>query len=288
LDGSVDVRRLVVRYALAGVPICAIDLEAAAELILAVGSRELPSRFHFSSAKDIVEAASDPRFRQVLNAADFVLPDGMPLAWIGRSRGYRVDRVSGPDAMLAVLDRGRGRGARHYFYGGVQGVAHRLADAVVGRLPGLAIAGYETPPFRPLTAEESEATIGRINAARPTHVWVGMSSPKQDYWIAAHVDKLRCGAVLSVGAAFDFLAGTRRRAPQWMQKSGTEWFYRLLSEPRRLGRRYTVTNSRFLAIVAREIGARPKAISPRLLLRAERAAPEDAEPLEVAVREPPL
>jgi N-acetylglucosaminyldiphosphoundecaprenol N-acetyl-beta-D-mannosaminyltransferase len=95
--------------------------------------------------------------------------------------------------------------------------------------------------------------VERINAARPTHLWVGISSPKQDFWIAQHSDLLRCGAVLGVGAAFDFHSGTRRRAPQWMQKSGTEWFFRLLSEPRRLGRRYTVTNSRFLAIVAREL-----------------------------------
>jgi N-acetylglucosaminyldiphosphoundecaprenol N-acetyl-beta-D-mannosaminyltransferase len=241
------------RYTLGGIPICAMDLNAAVELVIGAGFRDRPSRFHFSSAKDIVEAASNPRFMRILNEADFVMPDGVPLVWFGRLRGHDAARVCGPDAMLAVLERGRDRGARHFFYGGGPGVAARLAATLTRRMPDLRVAGYETPPFRALTSAESAATVRRINATRPTHVWVGISSPKQDFWIANHADRLECGAVLGVGAAFDFHSGTRRRAPRWMQKSGTEWSFRLLSEPRRLGWRYTVTNSRFLAIIVREL-----------------------------------
>jgi N-acetylglucosaminyldiphosphoundecaprenol N-acetyl-beta-D-mannosaminyltransferase len=287
LDESREAGRPIARYAFGGIAICAADLPSAVELIIATGSGDRPSRFHFSSAKDIVGAAADPTFMHILNSADYVLPDGMPLAWFGRSRGYRVDRVCGPDAMLAVLDRGRDRAARHFFYGGGPDVAARLATALTRRLPGLVIAGYETPPFRPLTPDESEATVERINAAAPTHVWVGLSSPKQDFWMAAHADRLRCGAVLGVGAAFDFHAGMRRRAPRWMQKSGTEWFFRLLSEPRRLGRRYTVTNSRFLAILARELISSRRPISESPVRRPEPPLRADAKAHEEALREYP-
>jgi N-acetylglucosaminyldiphosphoundecaprenol N-acetyl-beta-D-mannosaminyltransferase len=248
-----DSRSEVVRYTLGGIPICAMDLNAAVDLVIGAGFRDRPSRFHFSSAKDVVEAASNPRFRRILNEADFVLPDGVPLAWFGRVRGQHAARVCGPDTMLAVLQRGRTHGARHFFYGGGPGVAARLSATLTRRMPDLCVVGYETPPFRPLTSAESAATVRRINATRPTHVWVGISSPKQDFWMADHADQLQCGALLGVGAAFDFHSGTRRRAPRWMQRSGTEWCFRLLSEPRRLARRYTVTNSRFIAIAAREL-----------------------------------
>jgi N-acetylglucosaminyldiphosphoundecaprenol N-acetyl-beta-D-mannosaminyltransferase len=247
----------IVRYALGGIPICAMTADAAIDLIVTPESGKAPVTFHFSSAKDIVEAASDANFMQILNCASFVLPDGMPLAWYGRLHGHRVQRISGTDTMLAVLDRGRDSSARHYFYGGAPGVSARLAQVLERRLPGLTVVGHESPPFRPLTPDESAAVVARMNAAGATHVWVGIGSPKQDFWIAKHSPMLRCGAVLSVGAAFDYLAGTRRRAPRLMQKTGTEWFYRLLSEPRRLGRRYTVTNARFLAIVAHDL------VSPR-------------------------
>ena len=153
--------------------------------------------------------------------------------------------------------------SRHYFYGGGPGVSARLAAALQRRLPGLTVVGQETPPFRPLTPDESTVTVARINATRATHVWVGIGSPKQDVWIAQHAAALRCGAVLGVGAAFDYLAGIRPRAPRWMQNSGTEWFYRLISEPRRLGRRYTATNFQFLAIVARDLRSDRFAIRAR-------------------------
>jgi N-acetylglucosaminyldiphosphoundecaprenol N-acetyl-beta-D-mannosaminyltransferase len=259
---TANARGDIARYTFGGVPICAMDFNAAVELIIGAGFRDTPSRFHFSSAKDVVLATSDPAFRRLLNEADFVFPDGVPLMWFGRIRGYRAARVCGPDAMLAVLERGRDRGARHFFYGGGPGVAARLTATLKRRIPDLSVAGFETPPFRPLTSAESAATVRRINATRPTHVWVGISSPQQDVWIASHADALHCGAVLGVGAAFDFHSGTRRRAPRWMQKSGTEWCFRLLSEPRRLGRRYTVTNTRFLAIIVRELVSPSRSNAP--------------------------
>jgi N-acetylglucosaminyldiphosphoundecaprenol N-acetyl-beta-D-mannosaminyltransferase len=279
-----DPRFQMVRYAVGGVEICATGMDAAVELMVAAGFNHRPSTFHFSAANTIVAAVSDPRFMRILNEADFVFPDGMPLAWFGRLYGHRVERVSGPDAMLAVLARGRDRGARHFLYGGRRGVAARLAAELSRRVPGVAIVGYETPPFGPLDSAEYTATVERINATRPTHVWVGVSSPKQDFWIANHVSTLECGAVLAVGAAFDFHSGVRQRAPRWMQKSGTEWLFRLLSEPRRLGRRYTVNNARFLAIVARDLTASSRPNLSRRLPPVERPGRAEVEVEDVNQR----
>jgi N-acetylglucosaminyldiphosphoundecaprenol N-acetyl-beta-D-mannosaminyltransferase len=256
LPGGESGADLMHTYYIGDVAVQALTLQQSVQLVLSAGSREQPLRFHFCSAHGVVEAVGNEQFRRALDEADFVFPDGMPLAWLGWIRGYRVERVSGTDLMLATLARGRAYGARHYFYGGGEGVAPRLVAALLELMPDLAIAGYETPPPIGGSIQRSESTIRRINEARPTHVWVGLSTPKQDRWVAMHADGLRCGAVLAVGAAFDFVARTKPRAPRWMQKSGMEWLFRLVSEPRRLGGRYTVTNTRFLALVARDFTAR--------------------------------
>lgn len=191
--------------------------------------------------------------RQIHKDAGLVTPDGMPLVWLSRLRGYsQVRRVCGPDLMLEVCAQSRAKGYRHFFYGGAEGVAERLAARLCDRYPGLTVAGSYCPPFRPLTEAEEGEVIDLINDAAPDIVWVGLSTPKQEYWMARQAQHLKAATLIGVGAAFDFHAGITKRAPRWMQRNGLEWFYRLLSEPRRLWRRYLILAPKFLWLLALE------------------------------------
>ena len=195
----------------------------------------------------IMESQTDPDLRAIHNRASLVTPDGMPLVWISWLRGYRhVERVYGPDLMLACCRASVSKGHRHYLYGGAPGVGERLASRLQERVPGLMIAGTWSPPFRDLTAIEEDAMIERIAAARPDIIWVGLSTPKQERWMARYVDRLGVPVLIGVGAAFDIHAGVTKQAPRWIQRSGFEWLFRLLTEPRRLWRRYLFNNPRFV------------------------------------------
>jgi exopolysaccharide biosynthesis WecB/TagA/CpsF family protein len=206
---------------------------------------------HFATAHSLAEANDNPALRAVLNAG-MVEPDGVPLVWLGRRRGARMERVCGPDFMPALVKAGIPLDRSHFFLGGPPGLPEALASRLGKIYPGLRVVGAVSPPFRSLTSEEDEALVAQINAAKPDFVWVGLGAPQQDLWVASHRSRLNAAALLAVGAAFDFHAGTRRRAPQWMQRSGTEWFFRLAMEPRRLARRYTVVNARFLQLVIQD------------------------------------
>jgi N-acetylglucosaminyldiphosphoundecaprenol N-acetyl-beta-D-mannosaminyltransferase len=183
----------------------------------------------------------------------------MPLVWCCRRVGLPTERVYGPDLMLAVLEQGVQAGWRSYFYGGLPGVADQLAARMSERFPGLVVAGTHSPPFGPLSPEEDDEIVARINAAEPDLVWVGLSTPKQERWMAAHVGRLQAPVLLGVGAAFDFHAGRVRQAPSWVQRSGMEWAYRLSREPRRLWRRYLRNNPAFVARILRQP---PRALPP--------------------------
>ena len=206
---------------------------------------------HFANAYSLVEANADPAMRAALNSG-VVEPDGVPLVWLGRRRGFKLERVCGPDFMPALIQRGIALNRSHFFFGGSPGVPEAIARRLGQAYPGLRVAGTMSPPFRPLSPEEDEALVAEINAAEPDFVWVGLGGPKQDLWVATHRSRLTAAAVLAVGAAFDFHAGTKRRAPRWMQRTGTEWLFRLLAEPRRLAARYTVVNVRFMWLVLKE------------------------------------
>jgi N-acetylglucosaminyldiphosphoundecaprenol N-acetyl-beta-D-mannosaminyltransferase len=198
----------------------------------------------------VIESQDDPELRNIHNAAGLVVPDGMPLVWLSRLSGHRhVERVCGPDLMLACCAASVSRGYRHYFYGGAPGVPELLTARLQARFPGLIVAGRWSPPFGPQTPAEEEAAITRINAARPDIVWVGLSTPKQEKWMARHVSRLCSPVLIGVGAAFDFHAGLKSRAPRWMQRSGLEWLFRLGTEPRRLWRRYLINNPRFVHLL---------------------------------------
>ena len=205
------------------------------------------------SVHPIMTAAFDADYRSVLNSADVATPDGMPLVWALRSFGKRgQQRVYGPDLMLALCEQAAKRGHRIFLYGGRDEVLDLLQRNLVAKFPGLQIADAYAPPFRPLTEEEDRAVVERIRASGANIVFVGIGSPKQERWMMDHRAKLPGLIMLSVGAAFDFHAGRVRQAPGWMRRSGLEWFFRLLMEPRRLWKRYILTQL-FLPMWALEL-----------------------------------
>jgi len=200
----------------------------------------------------VLKAYDDPTLAAIVNASGMTVPDGMPLVWIGRMRKFDVERVYGPDLMLALCRYGAKAGWRHYFYGGTSAVIEDLVGGLTQRVPGLQVAGAWAPPFRSLSKEEEVEVAGRINAARPDVVWVGIGTPKQDFWMANFRQRLEAPVLIAVGAAFNFHAGHVRQAPRWMMRCGLEWFFRLCMEPRRLWRRYLIGIPRFVWLVLRQ------------------------------------
>jgi N-acetylglucosaminyldiphosphoundecaprenol N-acetyl-beta-D-mannosaminyltransferase len=198
----------------------------------------------------VTEAQHDASFKHILNAADLVVPDGMPLVWLGRLRGFPLARrVYGPELMMTFCQQTAPRDRRHFFFGGTPGLPEKLAVNLRRQIPELQIAGTFSPPFGRITPEEDEAIVKEINATSPDVIWVGLSEIKQGRWMYEHRDKLNAKVLIGIGAAFDFLAGTKRQAPEWMRENGLEWLFRLLQEPRRLWRRYLVYGSQFLFLV---------------------------------------
>ena len=204
----------------------------------------------FADVNSLIQGRDNPAMRQALADADVVSPDGTPLAVVGKLlRRVGVSKTSGPDFLEAFCAASAGTGVRHFFLGGQAGVAATLASTLAARFPGLEIAGTYAPPRFPLTEVQNAELLDAVKSARPDVVWVGLGAPKQEIWMHQNRGQLAGATLLGVGAAFDFSAGTVRRAPKWMQKSGLEWIYRVSQEPRRLFRRYATTVPRFLALV---------------------------------------
>ncbi len=197
----------------------------------------------------IVDCQHDSAYRDVVNAADMVTPDGMPVAWLVRSRGYPyVERTYGPDLMRALC---RCPGLRHYFLGATPEVMGLLSRNLQKDFAGINIVGMYSPPFHLQAQPQEEAVISMINTAKPDILWVGLGSPKQDFWMNMHRSRLDVPVMVGVGAAFDFLAGAKPQAPRWMQRTGFEWLFRLCCEPRRLWKRYLIGNSLFVYYLLR-------------------------------------
>lgn len=233
-----------------GVGISAINMDIALEQIEGWIARREQRYVCVATVHGVMECQRDPMLRQVFNNSGLTTPDGMPLVWLSRLSGFRqTRRVYGPDLMLALCRRSVERGYGHFLYGGAEGVAETLANRLGQRFPGLRFVGTYTPPFRPLTPAEDAEVVERINRAAPDIVWVGISAPKQDRWMAEHVGRLTAPVLIGVGAAFDFHSGRKRQAPRWMQGAGLEWLFRLSQEPRRLWRRYLVYNPMFVGLV---------------------------------------
>jgi N-acetylglucosaminyldiphosphoundecaprenol N-acetyl-beta-D-mannosaminyltransferase len=201
----------------------------------------------------VMEARRSLSVRQAHDQAAMVCPDGMPMVWSCRYAGFDwVERVYGPDLMLELCARSPENGWRHFFYGGGPGVAQRLADQLPSRFPGLQVCGVHTPPFRPLDEAETAEVVDQIDSSGADLLWIGLSTPKQELWMAEMHPRLEVPVALGVGAAFDFHAGLVPQAPPWVQRSGLEWLYRLGREPRRLWRRYLTNNPAFAAAILRQ------------------------------------
>lgn len=201
----------------------------------------------------VMEAYDHPDFRAIVNAADLVVPDGMPLVWMLRRMGFPgQERVSGPDLVLHLAKMAARQGIPVGFYGGSAEVLARLQTHFGRRFPTLSIGYAYSPPFRPLTPEEDARITDEINASGVRLLFVGLGCPKQERWMAVHKGRIQA-VMVGVGAAFDFHAGLKRRAPRWMQQAGLEWLFRLLSEPRRLWRRYLYHNPRFVILALKQL-----------------------------------
>ncbi len=241
------------RVKILGVAISAINMAIALDTIEHWIAQSEPNYVCVTGVHGVMESYRVPELREIHNRAAMVTPDGMPLVWLARRMGCGwVERVYGPDLMLAVCERSVAKGWRHFFYGGGPGVPELLASRLAARFPALELAGTCSPPFRPLSAAEDREIVDRINRSRADIVWVGLSTPKQERWMAEHRAALRAPVLIGVGAAFDFHAGLKRQAPRWMMRAGMEWMFRLLSEPRRLGPRYLINNPVFAGLIARQ------------------------------------
>ncbi len=237
-----------------GVGISVLNLRTALEAIAAAVRERRKGFICVTGVHGVMEAQNDPALRKILNGAFLCTPDGMPMVWMGKIHGHsEMRRVYGPDLMLEVCTWSEANPCRHFFYGGAPGVAELLAENLKARFPKLEIAGTFTPPFRPLNAEEEKQFVETIRAAKPDIVWVGLSTPKQEKFMAEFLPKLDVMLMIGVGAAFDFHSGRARQAPRWMQRSGLEWFYRLCQEPRRLAKRYFKNNPLFALKIAGQL-----------------------------------
>lgn len=268
MPSSMNYRRINVL----GVGISVLTLDTAVEAVnkaLASGSQ---CYITVTGVHGISECQRDPELLRIHNESLLSTPDGMPLTWLGRFHGIgptEMDRVYGPDLMLRIIEDGqqskqREKGLRHFLLGGAEGVAEILRDKLLARIPNAEIVGIRTPPFRPLTQVEEHDLVEELRLLRPDCLWVGLSTPKQERFMAdllsrygaASTGPLKLPAPLvmfGVGAAFDFHAGLMPQAPRWIQRAGMEWGYRLATEPRRLWRRYLTNNPLFVARIAMQL-----------------------------------
>ena len=242
-----------------GTPIFVGDVASAASWVVDRALAGAGGYVCFCNVHLFVVARHDDEVRRALAGAALAFPDGSPIAWLQRRLGHlSAARVAGPDLMARVIEDGRGFGIRHFLLGSTEDVVRRLAESLARRFPGAEIAGRLTLPFYEAgDFSGTKEAISEVRRARPDIVWLSLGCPKQELWMLRYGHELLAPALVAgVGAAFDFHAGTKQRAPTWMQRTGLEWLHRLLSEPRRLASRYARTNSEFLLLVGKELGRR--------------------------------
>jgi N-acetylglucosaminyldiphosphoundecaprenol N-acetyl-beta-D-mannosaminyltransferase len=236
-----------------GTPVNALTLDG---LLEAVDRWVKEGERHYICTLDVhalIEGLRAPDVQEIYRRASVVTPDGMPLVWLLRRAGFRhADRICGPDLMPALFGHSKAAGYRHYLYGSTTDTLELLTTTLNSKFPAAKIVGTYSPPFRALRDDEHEAIAARINEAAPDVVWVGLGAPKQDRWMGAYRRRLQAPVLIGVGGAFDMLAGKVRRAPRIIQRSGCEWAFRMVQEPRRLCRRYVESNARFAYLLLQE------------------------------------
>ena len=235
------------RVNILGVGVSALNMESALRETEQLLDRGGQGYICVTGVHGIMEAQADEKLRDILNLSFLTTPDGMPTVWLGRMHGFKnMRRVYGPDYMLGLCERSVERGYRHFLYGGNTGVAEELRDALIERFPGLQIVGTYTPPFRPLNADEEDDLRRQLESSQADVLWCGLSTPKQERFMAAYSGRLPIKLMVGVGAAFDLLSGNLSEAPGWMKSAGLQWLYRLMKEPKRLWRRYLLNNPKFV------------------------------------------
>lgn len=233
-----------------GVQIAAVDMSTVLYFIKE-NLKELQGKYIcISNVHTTVMSYESEEYRKIQNGAILALPDGKPLSILCKRRGYpNAERVTGPDLMQEIFECSKEQGYTHYFYGSTPETLKLLRKKLEAQYQ-LSVAGMYSPPFRTLTNREDEKIVSVINQAKADFIWIGLGAPKQEHWMYEHQGRIQ-GLMIGVGAGFDYFAGNIKRAPMWMQKCSLEWMYRLCQEPRRLFKRYLVTNTRFLWLTAR-------------------------------------
>jgi N-acetylglucosaminyldiphosphoundecaprenol N-acetyl-beta-D-mannosaminyltransferase len=243
------------KVSILGIPLALTDYERTMDWIDETVSARGRGYVSAAAVHLVMVSQEDVETRDAVLGCSLAVPDGQPLVWAMRSLGYDASRVYGPDLMARYCERSAKTGTRMYLYGGRnQGALVQLALNLRQRYPGVKIVGGYSPPFRSLTDEESDRVVDDINSCGADVVWVGIGQPKQERWMAEFRDRLESPVLVGVGAAFDFHAGLVPQAPDWMQRMGLEWLYRLAHEPRRLWRRYLRYNPRFISGFIRQFG----------------------------------
>lgn len=241
------------RFLVLGTGINSLTWDTAIAQICAWAETSTSRYICICNVHSVVTAKRNLEFRMILNGADMATADGAPIAWvISRLQGRKQERINGPDLMWKYLAKAEQLQQRPFFYGGSEQTLHKLIAVIQNKFPNLEIAGSYSPPFRPLSADEELANINAINQSGANLVFVSLGCPKQERWMAAHCGKIQA-VMVGVGAAFDYHAGTVKRAPLSWQRHGFEWLYRLMMEPRRLFKRYMLTNTLFVLAIAKQL-----------------------------------
>jgi N-acetylglucosaminyldiphosphoundecaprenol N-acetyl-beta-D-mannosaminyltransferase len=236
-----------------GTWIDALFWDDAIQKIIAWGAARESRYICICNVHSVVTATRDPEFKRVVNDADMATSDGAPIAWALRQLGFPAqERINGPDLMWRYLREAEKNGQSVFFYGSTEETLLKLRSSIACEFPALKVAGLHSPPFRTLSPAEDEVEVEKINRSGANVVFVGLGCPKQEKWMAAHQGRIHA-VMIGVGAAFDYHSGTVKRAPLWWQHNGLEWLYRLGSEPRRLMKRYVVTNILFVVGFARQL-----------------------------------
>jgi len=236
-------------YDVFGVQVAKVTPKLAVDHVLGMINQGQRGYICCAPVSTIVDCQTDSTYRKLVNRASMVTPDGKPVASVGKRAGHPVQRTSGPELMADLCQE---KGLRHYFYGGTENNNDLLIARLTKLNADIQIVGSHAPGYIKVGEKENSDVLHEINQCKPDILWVGLGAPKQDYWMALHQQQLNVPVMIGVGAAFDFLSGVRAKAPQWMQRSGFEWLFRLSQEPRRLWKRYLIGNSVFLYMVLRK------------------------------------